>query len=320
MLVRTPSNASAPVRDSSTQPERIGTQTDILGESPLWDDQSQCLYWLDIRQPALRRLCPANGVVDSWPLPGLPGSIALTDDHRLLVALPQQIALFDPAVGTLTPFVEPPPQPDGHRFNDGRCDAQGRFWVGSMHNVTRAPEGVLYRLEGSGPMVPVRTGVCIPNSLAFSPDGQTMYFADSLRYAIFAHDYDLATGTMSAARIFATSVSPAFADGSAVDAEGFLWNAQFNGSQLVRYAPDGSIDRVLPLPVQRPTCCAFGGADLDMLYITTASQGMSQADMQAQPLAGALLAIKVGVCGLPEPRFKLNSSNTTSAPPTASLT
>ena len=310
-------SASLPVREFSKQPERIGTQTDILGESPLWDDQAQCLYWLDIRLPAVRRLCPATGQINSWPLPGLAGAIALTDDHRLLVALSQKIALFDPSNGILTPFAEAPPQPDGHRFNDGRCDAQGRFWVGSLHNLTRAPEGVLYRLEGSGPMVPVRTGICIPNSLAFSPDSRTMYFADSLRYAIFAHDYDPATGTMGVERVFAASTPPAFADGSAVDAEGFLWNAQFNGSRLVRYAPDGRIDRVLPLPVQRPTCCAFGGADLDLLYITTASQGMSQADLLDQPLAGALLAIQVGVCGLPEARFKLNGMNATPIADTA---
>ncbi|MBC7444727.1 MAG: SMP-30/gluconolactonase/LRE family protein [Polaromonas sp.] len=306
-----PIPASAPVRDFSLQPERIGAQTDILGECPLWDGQAQCLYWLDIRRPALRRLHPASGRIDSWPLPGLAGSIALTDDQRLLVALPGQIALFDPATGSLAPFVEPPLLPDGHRFNDGRCDAQGRFWVGTMHNLTRAPEGVLYRLEGSGPMVSVRTGVCIPNSLAFSPDGRTMYFADSLRYAIFAHDYDPATGTMGAERVFAASTPPAFADGSAVDAEGCLWNAQFNGGQLVRYAPDGRIDRVLPLPVRRPTCCAFGGPDLDLLYITTASQGMNAADMQTEPLAGALLVLKVGVCGLPEPRFSLHKINAT---------
>ena len=306
-----PVNISAPIRDSSTQPDRIGTQTDILGECPLWDAGAQCLYWLDIRRPALRRLLPATGRIDSWPLPGLAGSIALTDDHRLLVALPRQIALFDPTTGAVAPLVDPPPQPDGHRFNDGRCDAHGRFWVGTMHNVTRAPEGVLYRLEGSGPMVPVRTGVCIPNSLAFSPDGRTMYFADSLRYAIFAHDYDPATGAMGTERVFATSKAPAFADGSAVDAEGFLWNAQFNGGQLGRYAPDGRIDRVLPLPVRRPTCCAFGGPNLDRLYITTASQNMSKAEMQAEPLAGALLVLKVGVCGLPEPRFSINGINAT---------
>ena len=308
-------SACAPVRDSSTQLKRIGTQTDILGESPLWDDQAQCLYWLDIRRPALRRLCPGTDRIDSWPLPDLAGSIALTDDHRLLVALPQEIVLFDPATGTMAPFVVPPPQPDGHRFNDGRCDAQGRFWVGTMHNVTRAPVGVLYRLEGSGPMVAVHTGICIPNSLAFSPNGRTMYFADSLRYAIFAHDYDLATGTMGVERLFAASTPPAFADGSAVDAEGFLWSAQFNGGQLVRYAPDGRIDRVLPLPVKRPTCCAFGGPDLDLLYITTASQNMSEAEMKVEPLAGALMAINVGVRGLPEPRFSLNGATAINAPP-----
>ena len=317
MLIRPPVPASTQVHDAAMTARRIGTQIDILGESPLWDDQAQCLYWLDIRRPALRRLCPATAQVDSWPLPGIAGAMALTDDHRLLIALSQQIVLFDPVTGTMEPFVTAPPQPDGHRFNDGRCDGQGRFWVGTMHNLTRAPEGVLYRLEGRGPMVQVQSGVCIPNSLAFSPDGRTMYFADSLRYAIFAYHYDLATGTMGAERIFATSEAPAFADGSAVDAEGFLWNAQFNGGQLVRYAPDGHIDRVLALPVKRPTCCAFGGPNLDLLYITTASQNMSEADMQAEPLAGALLAINVGVRGLPEARFKLNPTN---SPPLASTT
>ena len=309
---RMPPPASAPARDCYPPPERVGTQTDILGESPLWDERAQCLYWLDIRQPALRRLCPATGRVDSWPLPDLAGSIALTDDQRLLVALPRTIVLFDPATGAMSPFVEPPPQPDGHRFNDGRCDAEGRFWVGTMHNLTRAAEGVLYRLQGRGPMVAVRGGIRIPNSLAFSPDGRTMYFADSLRYAIFAHDYDPVTGTMGVERVFAASTPPAFADGSAVDAEGFLWNAQFNGGRLVRYAPGGRIDRVVALPVRRPTCCAFGGPDLDLLYITTASQNMSAAEMRAEPLAGALLAIKVGVCGLPESRFALDA--TTPAP------
>ena len=156
--------------------ERVGTQTDILGECPLWDDLTQCLYWVDIRRPAIRRLRYASGEVDSWPMPDLVGSIALVDDGRLLVALPQQIALFDPGSEQLTPFVPSLTMPEGHRFNDGRCDARGRFWVGSMHNITRAPEGTLFCLEGAGPLRPVRNGICIPNSLAFSPDGATLYF------------------------------------------------------------------------------------------------------------------------------------------------
>ena len=290
--------------------QRVGTQTDILGECPLWDDTAQCLYWVDIRRPAIRRLRNASGQVDTWTMPDLVGSIALVDDGRLLVALPQQIALFDPASAELSPFVPSLSLPEGHRFNDGRCDARGRFWVGSMHNITRAPEGTLFCLEGAGPLRPVRHGICIPNSLAFSPEGDTLYFADSLHYRIYAHPYTLETGHMGEPRVLAQSEPPAFPDGSAVDAEGFVWNAQFNGSRLVRLAPDGSVDREIVLPVDRPTCCAFGGPDLDILFITSTSQNMSEAERQANPMAGALMALRPGVRGLPEPRFALHGPRT----------
>lgn len=281
---------------------RVGAQRDILGESPLWDERTCCLWWVDIRQPAIHRLNPGTGHVRTWNMPALVGCIALVDDGRLLVALPQQIAMFDPADGSLEPFVEPPPMPADHRFNDGRCDRQGRLWVGSMNNLTRAPEGVLYCLEGRT-LRAVRAGVCIPNSLAFSPDGRRMYFADSLRYELYGYEYDGATGTPGPERVLATTQPPGFPDGSTVDAEGFLWNAEFNAARLVRYAPDGRIDRVIALPVPRPTCCAFGGPDLSVLYVTTASQHMSPEELQAQPLAGALLALDVGVRGVPESRF-----------------
>jgi sugar lactone lactonase YvrE len=295
-----------------TSPVRVGTQRDILGECPLWDERMQCLWWVDIRRPALRRLDHASDRVDTWAMPALVGSIALVEDGRLLVALPQQLALFDPQDGSLTAFVEPPPMPAEHRFNDGRCDRQGRFWVGTMHNLTRAPEGVLYCLEGRT-LRAQRGGICIPNSLAFSPDGGTMYFADSLRYTLFAYDYDPAAGELGAQRVLATTVPPGFPDGSTVDADGFLWNAEFNAGRIVRYASDGRIDRVIAMPVARPTCCAFGGPDLDILYVTTASQQMSPQELQAQPLAGALLALDVGMRGLPEPRFALTGARTQKA-------
>jgi len=299
-----------PTFDASYALQRVGTQTDVLGECPLWDGAAQCLYWVDIRRPAIRRLSYATEKVDTWPMPDLVGSIALVDDGRLLVALPNQIALFDPGSGTLSAFVPNLSMPEGHRFNDGRCDARGRFWVGSMHNITRAPEGTLFCLEGAGPLKAIRHGICIPNSLAFSPDGDILYFADSLHYRIYAHSYVPETGQMGEARVFAESAPPAFPDGSAVDVEGFVWNAEFNGGRLLRYAPDGSIDRVLPLPVDRPTCCAFGGPDLDILYITSTSQHMTEAERLAHPMAGALMAIRLGVCGLPEPRFALNGPRT----------
>ena len=284
---------------------RVGDQTDILGECPLWDEQAQALYWVDIRRPALRCLQAASGRVETWALPDLVGAIALVEDGRLLLAMADAVWLFDTASACFEALVRLPQRIDGQRFNDGRCDRQGRFYVGTMHNLSRAPEGVLYRLQGRGPLVPVLHGLCIPNSLAWSPDGTTMYFADSLRHAIDAYAYDTASGMLGPQRGFATTEPPGFPDGATVDAEGFVWSAQFKASQVVRYAPDGRIDRVIPLPVDKPTALAFGGARLDRLYITTASQQMSPEELAAQPLAGALLVMDPGVRGLPEPRFVL---------------
>ena len=282
---------------------RIGEQTDVLGECPLWNEREQALFWVDIRRPSIRRFDFASGRVDTWTMPDLIGSIAFVEgDDRLLVALPDRIALFDRTTHSLEAYLAAP-RVVGHRFNDGRVDRQGCFWAGTMHNETRAPEGTLYRLDGTRALTPMKSGICIPNSLGWSPDGRTMYFADSLRYTIFAYDFDPDSGTMSNERVFATSVAPAFADGSAVDAEGGLWNAEFNASRIVRYAPDGRIDRVLDLPTRRPTCCTFGGPDLDILYITTTSQQMTPSELAAEPFAGGLLAIDVGVRGLVEPRF-----------------
>ena len=279
---------------------------DVLGECPLWDDRRHGLWWVDIRAPLLRFLPADGGEVQSWPMPSLIGSIALTDDARgrVLVALSTRLALFDPATGEFEALVEPGFDDPELRFNDGRCDRQGRFWVGSMHNLTRGPVGRLYRFDARDGLVEFAQGICIPNSLAFSPDGRTMYFADSLRHTIEAFDYDVGTGRPGPARHFASQPAPAFADGSCIDAGGGLWNAEFHGARLVRYAPDGRVDRVVALPVKRPTCCTFGGPDLRTLYVTTTSQRMSEAERAAEPLAGALLALDVGMRGLPEPRFK----------------
>ena len=282
---------------------RIGPQRDVLGECPVWDADAQALFWVDIRRPALRRL-DRTGAVDTRIMPDLVGAVALAGDGRLLVAVAGEVALYDWATARLDTVATLPDRPPGHRFNDGRCDRQGRFWVGTMHNDTRAPEGTLFRLEG-GALLPVRTGVQIPNSLAWSPDGRTMYFADSLRHAIEALPYDPSTGIAGPGRDIVRTAPPGFPDGSAVDADGFLWNAEFNAARLVRYAPDGTVDRVLPTPVARPTSCAFGGPDLATLYVTTTSQAMTEAELRDNPLAGALLACVPGVRGLPEPVWQM---------------
>lgn len=282
---------------------RVGTQRDILGESPVWDMEARALFWVDIRSPALRRLGHLDACAETRPMPDLVGAIALAGAGRLLVAVAGEVALYDWATDRLETVATLPARPPGHRFNDGRCDRQGRFWVGTMHNETKAAVGTLYRLDGTT-LTPVRDGICIPNSLAWSPDGRTMYFADSLRRTIEAHPFDPDTGTAGAGRDIAQMDAPGFPDGSTVDAEGFLWNAEFNSARLVRYAPDGRIDRIVPTPMDRPTSCGFGGPRLETLYVTTTSQAMSEAELTASPLAGALLAFEPGVPGLPEPIWK----------------
>lgn len=281
---------------------RIGSQNDILGECPVWSVPEQALYWVDIRRPAIRRYTPATERVETWAAPAIVGAIGLCGDGQLVAAVGDSIALFDTRTGGLRSLARVPDMPAGHRFNDGRCDPAGRFWVSTMHNETRGPEGTLFRL-GAGGLEPVLTGLRIPNSLCWSPDGRTMYFADSLAYAIERRDYDPATGRIGAPRPFSISEPPAFPDGSTVDAEGRVWTAEFNGGCVVCHTPDGHLARTIQVPVARPTSCAFGGADLDVLYVTTASQNMTEAERAAQPLAGALLAYDLGVRGLPEPIF-----------------
>ena len=176
--------------------KRVGEQTDILGESPIWNEDEQALYWVDIRHPAVRRLDHASGRIDTWTMPGMVGSIVFADDGRLAIALADRVDLFDRSSGAFEPVAKLGTAIPDHRFNDGRVDRQGRFWVGTMHNITRAPEGVLYRLDPGRGLVGVLSEICIPNSLAWSPDGATMYFADSLLYTIFAYAFDTASGTM----------------------------------------------------------------------------------------------------------------------------
>lgn len=283
--------------------ERIGDTTDLLGESCIWSVEEEALYWLDVRGRLLRRFDSRAGRTESFQLPELAGSIGLRLQGGVLVAMQSGIVLFEPETGALKPIARPSETIPHQRFNDGRCDRQGRFWAGTMDDVGRGPSGTLYRLDPDGMLVPVLGRVTIPNSLAWSPDGTTMYFSDTTSHAITAYDFDAASGAPSRPREFARTVAPATPDGSTVDAEGCLWNAEYDGWKVTRYAPDGRVDRVIDLPVRRPTCCAFGGPALSTLFVTTASQNLTEAERAAQPLAGGLLAIEVGIRGLAEPFY-----------------
>lgn len=279
-------------------------RSDRLGECPLWNDRERMLYWIDIRAPALHRCDPSRRSIDSWPLPETVGSIALRGHGGLLLALQSGIYHLDKPGDPPTLVVEPEPDRPANRLNDGRCDPAGRFWVGSMNELSRDPQGSLFRIDSDGRCTRAFGDVFIPNSLAWSPDGRTMYFADTIRSTIWAFDYDVTTGNIANRRVFCdTGNHPGNPDGSTVDAEGCLWNCEYGGWRVVRYRPDGRIDRAIRLPVSNPTCCCFGDADRRTLYITSATQQLTPEQLAQQPLAGSVFAIRLDVAGLPEHRF-----------------
>jgi len=283
--------------------QRVGEQTDVLGEGPLWDVQEQALYWVDIRKPAVRRYDIGNRKLTAWTMPEMVGSLAVRKEGGLVLALKSALALFDPQSGSIRPVASPEADRPSQRFNDGKCDRQGRFWAGTMNDGARQPDGTLYRFGGSE-CVAIETGITIPNSLCWSPDGRTMYFSDSWTRTICAYDFDPVTGQVANKRPFATTIAPAIPDGATIDAEGCLWCAEYDGWRITRFAPDGRRMRSIELPLQRPTSCMFGGLNLGTLFVTSATQKLSVEELAKQPMAGALLAMDVGVRGLPESRFK----------------
>jgi sugar lactone lactonase YvrE len=286
------------------QVRRIGDTIDILGEGPVWDVQEQAFYWLDIRGCLVRRYDWSSGRTQSWTLPEMVGSLAVRERGGLLLAMRSSISFFDPATGALERVAAPEAGRENMRFNDGKCDRQGRFWAGTMNDLVREPSGTLYRLDPQRGCVAQFNGLRTPNSLAWSPDGRIMYFADSRSQVIHAYPYEPATGELGAPRVFHTVEPPAIPDGATVDAEGFVWSALYGGSRVVRIAPDGRVDRTIELPVEQPTSCQFAGPNLDVLFITTARQRLTPEQLAQQPLAGALLAADVGVRGLPETRYR----------------
>ncbi len=275
----------------------------LLGESPVWCERTERLFWIDSRGPAVHWL-DRRGAVESLVLPSLVGSFALRARGGALVGLRDGIYALDLETGETLALARPETDRIENRFNDGRVDRQGRFWTGTMNEARRDPTGALYRLDAALRCEQILDGIIVPNSLAWSPDGGTMYFADTYRHQIWAFDFDLDAGRPSRQRIFHDLAGQAGRpDGSAVDADGCLWNAEYAGGRVVRYRPDGAIDRVVSVPVSNPTCCAFGGSRLDTLFITSARQRLGPEQLAKEPLAGSVFAVVPGVTGMPEPRF-----------------
>ena len=283
-----------------------------LGEGACWDAAAGILYWLDVPMPSsLWALDPATGTVEHFDMPEMITSISPRRNGKgLLVASHGGINFWDRATG-LSHVLRPEPQKPFNRCNDGASDAAGRFWFGTMQNNV-APDaspidlvantGSLFRLDPDLTLHEMETGIGVSNTMSWSPDGRTLYFCDTLSGWMSAYDFDPAAGTVSNKRNFAR-FDRGVPDGSTVDAEGYLWNARWDGGCIVRFAPDGSVDRVVEVPSPLVTSCVFGGADLDTLYITTARYLQDDAALAKAPQAGSLFALKPGVRGQPGNRF-----------------
>jgi sugar lactone lactonase YvrE len=285
------------------KPVCVFESQDVLGEGPVWDPEDQALYWVDIKERHLQKWTPATGDYRVWALPEEIGSFALRTSGGAVLALQTGFHALDFESGDVIPLFDPEADMPGNRFNDGKCDRAGRFWAGTMDNAEVEIKGALYRFDPDHSCRLVRPGAFISNGLGWSPDNRTMYYADSGKGNIYAFDFDLPSGAIAYERVFA-ALEQGSPDGLTVDAEGYLWNAVWDGWRVVRYAPDGTIDQEIRMPVQRPTSLSFGGPDLDVLYVTSASINLPPETRQVQPLAGGVFAIYAGVRGLPEPRFR----------------
>ncbi len=284
-------------------PELAYSSEDRLGEGPVWSPDEQALYWVDIVRPALQRWHPQSGAYHHWKLPSDIGSFALREIGGAVVALRTGLAFLDFESGEITPVVDPEADQPFTRFNDGKCDQRGRFWAGTIDEESPRTRGALYCLDSTGNCRLMQVGVGISNGLGWSPDNRTMYYTDSRKHRIYAYDFDLDRGSISNQRVFAQTPDSYVPDGLSVDAEGFVWSAKWDGWKIVRYAPDGSVDAEVRLPVQRPTSCAFGGPELRHLYITSAKVDLMAEELAQQPEAGNIFVLETDTQGLPAARF-----------------
>lgn len=294
---------------------RITSEPDQLGESPFWHPQEQRLYWVDIPGKRVARVAvdglQAQGAVEYWPLDEEPGCIAPVQGGGLVLALRSGIYRARAWGGPLQLLAAAPYDTRKQRFNDGKCDPQGRFWAGSLYEPKDQALGVLYMLDAQG-LHERMGGVTTANGLAWSPDGRTAYWADTAAHQIRAFDFDAARGQLSNSRVFyqATPKPAGWAwgsatpyggrpDGAAVDAEGCYWSAQYEGQRLLRLSPAGEVLAEVPVPAVCPTMPCFGGPDLRTLLVTTARHGRSAAELAQYPDAGCVFALRVDVPGLP---------------------
>ncbi len=281
-------------------PQHILYVSNTLGEGVLWDARMQSAVWTDVQSSRFWQWQAGSEPV-SFALPQRLGSIALTDTPGSYIgAFEHGFASFTPATGAFEILAAVTSDHPHLRMNDGRVDRTGTFWAGSMVETKGRPHGSLWRYDGDGQATPFFDDIIIPNSLCWNRDGTQIYFTDTVRQIIRRYKFDAEVGPVGEPEVFATTTGDRYPDGSCIDAEDHLWNAQWGSGEVVRYRPDGSIERRIKLPVSQPSCPAFGGPDLDQLMVTTAREGLTPEQLADQPLAGALFVFQTDVTGLPE--------------------
>jgi L-arabinonolactonase len=297
--------------------ECLVADSNELGEGPVWDEVSGCLYWVDgtgrrVGKPSIWRLDTRTGATRHWRLDHDVGALALRKDGGAVLALDDGFYFFDFDSGALELIQLVDAGQPRTRLNDAKCDRRGRFFAGGMDDQEELPICGLWRLDPDLTVTRVESGIICSNGPCWSPDDRTFYFADTFQQVMWAYDYDIDTGALSNRRDFAsTRDDPGFFDGSTVDAEGGVWNALVIGGDLIRYAPDGSVDRRIGMPVKNITSVAFGGPELDEIYVTSMARVRHPAvhehfarQVRPQFGAGSLFRIRgLGIKGLPEPRF-----------------
>lgn len=276
----------------------------VHAEGPVWSDESQILYWTDIESRTLMSLDPRTGSVASQAMSQKVCSLTFRERGGLLIAFEKGLSFYDLDTRSEQRIVDVELGLPTTRLNDGRCDRQGRFIVGGFDSSEKGLSAA-YRLDVDLSLHRLFGGLSSANSTCFSLDGRIMYYADSPQAVIWAFDYDLQTGNPGNRRVFCDFRDQSgVPDGSVIDADGCLWNAQWNGGRVVRYRPNGSIDRIIEVPCRNPTSLAFGGTALDTLFITTSRLTLTEEEARLQPFAGSLLAVRPGVKGLPEMQFR----------------
>ncbi|MFV0244570.1 MAG: SMP-30/gluconolactonase/LRE family protein [Qingshengfaniella sp.] len=275
-----------------------------LGEAPVWHPLERRLYWVDILRPAVYRFDPETGVNDVCVLDKLVSAVLPRADGGVMIATLDGIEALDFAQGQTVPLCHPEANRPENRLNDAKVGQGGAIWVGSMRMDAAKPTGALYRIDPDGGYDCKETGVTVSNGLGWSPDGRTFYFVDTVPGIIYAYDSAPGTGTLDNRRIFARiPQEDGRPDGLAIDREGGVWCALWDGWGVRRYRPDGGLDYMIELPVPRPTSLGFGGAGMDTLYITSARTRLPATTLSEAPLSGGVFSCRPGVCGLPSNLF-----------------